>query len=544
MLLGAYVVTDNGEGELEATVNLIGGPVSFTNTYEAAPDSVVFKAEKILEGQVLGNREFSFELVDDSGSVIQTAKNNNKGQIIFEEITYEAVGIHTYTIREVAGIQGGITYSISEFEVTVVVTDDGEGQLTATETYDNEELKFTNIYHPTPENTAIEANKVLGGLELQDEQFTFELVDNNGVVLQTKENNADGQIIFDEMTFESAGEYHYTIREVEGTQGGITYDETEFNVVVSVMDDREGTLTVKVDYVDGPVEFNNVYVPAPDSVVFEASKLLEGQELRAGQFEFELVDADGTVLQTKENNANGQVIFDEMTYDVVGEHTYTVREVEGTQGGITYDSNVFEIKVSVEDNLEGNLVAETVYVTNEPIFTNIYETAPDSVVFEAEKILNGRDLENNEFKFELADSDGNVIQTVTNNANGQIYFNEIQYEEAGEYVYSIREVTGTEETITYDESEFSVVVTVTDDGEGQLTAMAQYVDGTAVFENTYTEPVVPIIPGGPVDPETPAEDKSGDLPAAGESVTNILLGFALLVLGGLLVLYDRRKTRN
>src|SRR5699024_1831594 len=156
--------------------------------------------------------------------------------------------------------------------------------------------------------------------------------DKDGEVLQTKSNNSDGQIIFDEITYEVRGEHEYTIREVKGTQGGITYDEAVYNVLVKVADDREGTLTAEVEYPDGTVEFKNTYQAAPDSIVLEASKILEGQILREDQFEFELLDKEENVLETVKNNSEGQIIFSEITYNSVGEYYYTIREVVGSQG--------------------------------------------------------------------------------------------------------------------------------------------------------------------------------------------------------------------
>src|SRR5699024_4803049 len=155
---------------------------------------------------------------------------------------YEETGSHTYIIQEVKGVQGGMTYDDSQYVVVVTVEDDGQGNLVAEANYIGGLPVFINSYETTPDSAVIVASKVLEGQDLRNGQFEFELVDDNGAVLQTKENNAAGQVIFDEINYEEAGEYNYTIREVEGTQGGVTYDEAIYNVVVSVTDDREGTL--------------------------------------------------------------------------------------------------------------------------------------------------------------------------------------------------------------------------------------------------------------------------------------------------------------
>src|SRR5699024_1207151 len=194
-------------------------------------------------------------------------------------------------------------------------------------------------------------------------------------------NNAEGQIIFGELTYDEVGKHSYTIREVKGEQGGMTYDESQYSVEVNVTDNGKGKLVATADYVDGPVSFTNSYTPSPDSVVFTGTKVLEGQDLRGDQFEFELVDAEGKVLEVVTNNAEGQIIFGELTYDEVGKHSYTIREVKGEQGGMTYDESQYSVEVNVTDNGKGNLVAIADYVDGPVSFTNSYTPSPDSVVF-------------------------------------------------------------------------------------------------------------------------------------------------------------------
>lgn len=477
-------VTDDGEGQLTAKVSY-ESPLVFTNNYTPAPDSIVLVAEKVLNGQVLFDDQFTFELVDESGDVVQTVTNNSDGQVVFEEITYTSVGQHTYIIREVKGNQGGMTYDRSTYTVVVNVTDDKEGQLHATANYMNGSAVFTNEYVANPDKVVLEASKVLVGQDLVADQFTFELLDASGTVMQTVTNNANGQIIFDKITYDEVGEQTYTIREVTGTQGGVTYDETEFGVIVRVIDGREGDLIATAEYTDGPASFTNTYVPAPDNVVFEAGKVLEGQDLRADQFTFELVDSAGTVIQTVSNDATGQIIFDEVIYDAVGEHTYTIREVEGTQGGVTYDKTEFEVTVVITDDGIGQLTATETYAADDVTFTNIYVPAPDSATLEAMKVLEGQELRDDQFTFDLLDEAGNVLQSKENTEDGQVTFDDLIFDTVGEYAYIIVEQKGTQGGVTYDKTQFNVIITVTDDGVGQLTATADYSDGPAVFENTY-----------------------------------------------------------
>ncbi|AQS52635.1 Collagen adhesin [Jeotgalibaca dankookensis] len=480
------IVQDNRQGQLIAEAVYTDGPAVFKNDYQAAPDRAVIEAKKILEGQQLVADQFAFELVDAKGDVLQTKYNNENGQVIFDELTYDKTGEFTYTIREVKGSQGGVTYDPTNYQVVVVVTDDGQGQLTATVNYSDGPAVFTNIYVPAPDKRVFTAEKILLGQELVTGQFTFELVDNQGRILQTVKNNGEGQVIFDEITYDQTGEFDYTIREVKGNQGGMTYDGRIFNFHVVITDNGQGQLESTLVSVDGPAVFTNTYTAAPDSVVLEAEKVLKGQELRAGQFSFELLDKEGKVLQTVSNNANGQVIFEEMTYQKIGTHDYVIREVKGSQGGVVYDATTYAARVIVTDDGQGQLVARVDYEQGPAVFTNTYSTAPDSVVIEAEKMLHGQKLVNGQFSFELVDQAGSVLQTVTNNANGQVIFDEITYEKTGEYNYTIREVKGNQGGVAYDEVKYPVNVSVVDDGQGQLVATLNYLDGPAVFTNTYT----------------------------------------------------------
>src|SRR5699024_7907449 len=153
-----------------------------------------------------------------------------------------------------------------------------------------------------------------------------------------------------------------TVREVKGDQGGVTYDETEYTIIVTITDDGEGQLHATADYGDNEkIVFTNIYKTAPDSVIFEGEKLLDGRDLISGEFEFELIDSEGNIIETVKNNADGNIYFSEIKYTEVGEHTYTVREVDGSLEGVTYDDSVFSIVVTVIDDGEGQLIATIDY---------------------------------------------------------------------------------------------------------------------------------------------------------------------------------------
>src|SRR5699024_7809322 len=329
-----------------------------------------------------------------------------------------------------------------------------------------------------------EANKTLTGLDLQAEQFEFELLDGSSNVVARAKNDADGNIVFPEQSFNKPGTYNFKMREVNRALGGITYDTRELDIQVVIVQGNNGLEVQEVNYLDGQ-EFINSYSPNSVNAVIEASKILEGQNLREGQFEFQLFDSENNLLQTVENKSDGTITFEAINFDEVGEYDYFIREVEGNLGGITYDEREFKVTVSVTDDGEGQLhSAITKYVEGPVQFTNTYTAGPGKIVLEAEKILEGKVLGNDQFEFELVE-DGEVIQTVKNNANGQVIFNEIEYSEVGTYNYTIREKAGNLGGITYDDAIYPVTVTVEDGGEGKLIATATYDEGPAVFTNKY-----------------------------------------------------------
>lgn len=482
------IVTDDGQGQLLAEANYENEAAVFTNVYTTTPVEATINGEKILEGQSLTNGQFSFELLNNQGHIIETVVNDEEGNIAFSPITYETTGDYIYSVREKRGTQGGITYSDAVFEVIVSVTDNGEGELESEVIYTEGPISFLNKYEASPDSIVFEAEKILEGQALRNEHFEFELINESNEVIQRVSNNRNGQVVFNEISFKETGTYDYIIKEVEGTQGGITYDDTIFNVTVTVTDDGEGQLIAEETYSDGPAVFTNIYTTEPDSIVIEATKYLEGQELVNDQFEFELIDESGQTIQKTRNNADGQIIFDEITYSETGSHTYIIREVEGVQGGVTYDKRQFVLVISVNDDGQGNLVAKANYISGTPVFKNTYEANVDSVVIEASKTLEGQELKKGQFKFELIDQDNTVIQTKENNAEGQVIFDEITYKKAGNYNYTIREVEGKQVGVTYDDTVHKVNVSVTDDREGTLTAKIQYADKLLEFNNIYITP--------------------------------------------------------
>lgn len=446
-------VVDDGKGSLTATVN-DDAALAFTNTYGAdAKAEVALSGNKVialddntLEGPSLADIEgaFTFTLTGSEGAPMPEAasvKNDAQGNVSFGTIVYTMENVFggestddtegvdaqsaqrqktfTYTVTE-SGTYAGITNDTGTKTVTVTVTDNGDGTISVAKTSDEGavagDFTFTNTYGtdpvpstPTdPTHGGVSIKKSLTGRNLNEGEFTFMLrgasapgvADPKGIVF-TASNAADGSVNFPEVTFTQPGEYLFVITEVNGGLGGVTYDGSVYNALATVTDNQDGTLSVawKITDADGneveSITFENGYeIVNPGSIVFGASKKLDGRELADGEFTFELKDADGNVLQTATNAADGSVVFDDpVMYTEAGEYTYTVSEKlpedddQSTDGiqkdNVTYDETVYTATVTVTDNGDGSTSASVSYGNDGklPSFTNTYvkpaEPAPE-----------------------------------------------------------------------------------------------------------------------------------------------------------------------
>ena len=511
-------VTDNGEGKLVADVK--DNNPTFTNTYKAATTTATITATKVLNGKALEADKYEFEL-KEGDKVVATAKNAADGTVTFPAISYDAAGPHTYTITEKAGSEAGVTYDTATHEVTVNVTDNGQGKLVATATNNNP--TFTNTYKAATTTATITATKVLNGKALEAGKYEFELKEGDKVVATAK-NAADGTVTFKEIEFNEAGDHTYTITEKAGSEAGVTYDTAKHEVKVNVKDDGAGQLVATVTG-NNPT-FTNTYKAASTTVNITAKKVLEGKALEAGKYEFELKEGD-KVIGTAKNAADGTVAFAGIEYKEAGDHTYTISEKAGNEAGVTYDTATHKVTVKVVDNGAGKLVATV--TDNNPTFTNTYVASSTQVNLTAKKVLNGKkELVAGQFKFELKEGD-KVVETATNAAEGTVTFTAIEYKEAGEHTYTITEVKGNDENIKYDENSYKVTVTVTDNGTGQL--VTTVTGNNPTITNTYTAP----------SEEKPKEDPKGeqpkgDLPNTGGAdftAFSTILGLVLAALAGL-----------
>ena len=492
-------VTDGGTGTLAIEKTYSDGEkVVFTNEYKAS-GKITLGASKVLNGRAMAPGEFSFELKDATGKVLQTKQNDAKGNITFDEITYtqeDAVkGTITYTVSEVKGKAGGVTYDTNPQTVTVTLTDNGDGTITATADKTAFQVVFTNTYEASGK-VKLGAKKELTGKKLTAGMFSFELRDADDKVLQTKENAADGSVSFDEISYTledvAKSPITYKIAEVKGEAGGITYDETVREVTVKLVDNGDGTITATASPDTETLVFVNEYT-ASGKVALGATKVLNGRALKAGEFSFNLKDANGTVLQTKTNAADGSVSFDEISYTLgdlsKSPFTYTISEVKGSVNGVTYDESVQTVKVRLEDNGDGTITATPDKTTAQICFTNSYSGVGE-IVLGAKKVLEGKTLEEGQFSFQLKNANGEVLQTKTNAADGSVSFDAIRYTSAdlpkSPIAYTICEEKGNLPGVKYDETELTVKVTLTDKGDGTILAVADKTSQELTFTNTYT----------------------------------------------------------
>ena len=508
-------VIDNGDGTLKVTHTPEGTkPARFENKYNTAPNesSVTdqITAKKVLTGRDLKAGEFSFELVEGN-DVVAKGTNAADGKITMDKITYTEAGEHTYTLREVkVDADNGITYSTAAYTIVTAVTDDGNGKLTVKhELQDVEKAVFENAYSVTPNNSSvtdqITATKVLDGRDLKADEFSFELVE-DGEVVATGANDADGKITMGKITYTAAGKHTYILREAKGAEGnGITYDSTTYTIVTTVTDDGNGKLTVKHELQGAnEAKFNNSYKPNPNefSVTDEikANKVLTGRDLKDGEFSFELVEGEGEdakVVATGKNAADGKITMSAVKYDKAGTHTYTLREVKGNAGGITYSDAKFTIETTITDNGDGTLKAEHVLKDAEAAtFENTYSVTPldAELDFDLNKVISGRDwTDGDEFSFTITAPEGAPLPdpaTVTVSKHdakdgiAAVKFGKIRYTAAGTYTYEIRENAGNAAGMAYDGHVATAEVTVTEDGEGKLTANVTKKENGR-FTNTY-----------------------------------------------------------
>lgn len=534
-------VTPNKKGELSADVQVTSGETEFKNTYAAnSVDSSVtdkIKVTKVLTGRDLKAGEFSFELREGLGEdakVIETVKNDANGNVTFKAIKYTEIGQHIYTLHEVKGNAGGITYDGTTYTIVTTISDNNKGQLVATHELqgaaeDVKSIKFENSYTATPVAASLVGKKNLqvpDGLTPADiaGKFTFTVTGEEGAPMPANAsvtNDAKGKVDFGKITFtlddlnKALGEkpekrehtFTYTVTE-SGEVAGVTNDANATRKVsYTVTDDGKGNLSVshKPDG-DAAFAFTNTYnvKPVETSVTEQitATKFLTGRDMAEGEFSFELVeggDKDAKVVATGKNAADGKITMSAVKHDKAGTHAYTLREVKGgtTSKGITYSDAKFAIETTITDNGDGTLSAQHVLKNAEAaIFKNTYSVTPleTELDFGLSKAIDGRDwTDGDEFSFTITAPEGTPLPdpaTVTvskrdaKDGIAAIKFGKIHYAAAGTYKYEIRENAGSTVGMTYDAHVATAEVTVTEDSDGTLTANVTKKENGR-FTNTY-----------------------------------------------------------
>ena len=359
----------------------------------------------------------------------------------------------------------------------------------------------------------LELEKDLVGRDLKDKEFTFKLVDvtdsANPVDLGETTNDAKGKIVFSDLSLSKPGIYHYRVTEVPGNDEDVVYDKLEANITIQVVRetvDNQVKLVAKVAYPEDIIFNNKLVTPAKAKIAFvkELTKAGVKQDLKADQFQFVLKDRFGKVLETVGNTADGRVAFSELHFDKAGTYTYTVEEVKGTNEDIIYDGMKATVWITV--TRDGDALVSTVANPKDTVFNNyVKDVQPAKAKFELTKVLTGRNLKDGEFSFVLKDDKGNVIQTVTNNAQGNISFGNIVYDKPGVYYYTVEEVKGNEADVVYDNmvAKFQVTVTKTVGEKENLLVAAVLLPLDTEFNNSYISPKPPTPPTPPTPPSVP-----------------------------------------
>lgn len=544
-------VKDDNNGKLVATKTITKnngevGDITFVNYY--AENGIVIIAKKSLEGRTLEANQFEFELKDDAGNVIRTAKNDAAGNVTFEKITYKLSDLngedsktYKYYVNEVCPDKDGNGYTYDRTVKTVTVTvskvesEDGVSLQTVAE-FENGYDTFKNYYNASGKVVFGGTKELIGRKFTSDDNGKFQAVlkdKTTGEELQRKDitkkatlfSDRGGEFTFDPIKFTEPGEYYYTVEEA-GSLENVTNDTTVYEVKVTVTDNGDGTLSCVPTYSVGEgIKFTNVY-DTPGSATIQAYKSLDYGTLKDDQFTFELYDSTGAVLDTATNNSSGTVTFKQLEYSlkdlnkdtngnaVATEFRYKIKEKNTGAKGYEYSTAEYEVIVTVvpnDDVLTTSVAYKDALGNNvDPknvIFTNKY-TANGKVQLQAKKVLSGRDITSGMFEFELCDENNDVVAKVPVPAakageEAIVSFPEWTYTqenlkedsfthaiEGGKFAkyYTIREVipANIPSGYTYDDTVYNVVVTLKDNGEGVIeTDWYAYESG-----NTYEKPTI------------------------------------------------------
>ena len=525
--LVATVTYSGGDGEQKNTIT------NTQNKPKVSNAKVTLKLKKTFEGGELKGDDFEFVAKDSNDKVVGTTKNKKDGSITFDNITVDKAGTFKYTITETKGTDKTITYSDKTITATVVVVEKDNALVVEQISYSDGQTEtntFTNKKEaPKAESVTatLQVKKLLKegetNLPLTDDQFEFVLKEGN-TTLETAKNKANGTVTFQELSYTAEGTHTYTITENKGTDDSISYSTQTITATVEVKKAND-KLVATVTYSGGDAEkgdtFTNTKTPPtpvpptvkPTTAKFKAKKVLaingsSDRTLKANEFTFLLKDQNGTLVDTKTNGENGDILFNPVSFNEAGTFTYTIVEQKPAtpESAITYDESVHTVTVTVTKDANGQLNADVQYdgKKNIPTFTNTYTPptppTPSEKQITTSKILEGRDLQGGEFSFNLLDENGTVLQTKQNAADGTVTFDAIAYTEAmiGTHKYTIKEVVPADQAnIQYDEGQVDVTVTVTkDEAANAIQAVVSY-----GVKKTFINKVIPPTPPTVNNPE-------------------------------------------
>ena len=518
--LVATITYSGGDGEQKNTIT------NTQNKPKVSNAKVTLNLKKTFEGGELKGDDFEFVAKDSNDKVVGTTKNKKDGSITFDNITVDKAGTFKYTITETKGTDKTITYSDKTITATVVVVEKDNALVVEQISYSDGQTDtdtFTNKKEaPKTESVTatLQVNKLLKegetNLPLTDDQFEFVLKEGNNT-LETAKNKANGTVTFKELSYTAEGTHTYTITENKGTDASINYSTQTITATVEVKKVND-KLVATVTYSGGDAEkgdtFTNTKTPPtpvpptvkPTTAKFKAKKVLaingsSDRTLKANEFTFLLKDQNGTLVDTKTNGENGDILFNPVRFNEAGTFTYTIVEQKPAtpESAITYDESVHTVTVTVTKDANGQLNADVQYDGKKdiPTFTNTYTPptppTPSEKQITTSKILEGRDLQGGEFSFNLLDENGTVLQTKQNAADGTVTFDAIAYTEAmiGTHKYTVKEVVPADQAnIQYDEGQVDVTVTVTkDEASNAIQAVVSYGD-----KKTFINKVIPPTP--------------------------------------------------
>jgi|GEM_PF-1880827 len=531
---------DNGKlsGNILSTKKSVNGVetdasnIQFTNTYIVAETDVILTAKKALSGRNLQNEQFSFILnqtTPDGAFIKQISTVKNIGEnVSFPKLTFTQTDIgksYYYQMSETNDSKAGYSYDNAVYSLRIDVNDREDGTLKIAQTItkgDGEiatEMIFNNAYKAAG-SSLIKAVKTLSGKTIPKEQFSFALqqIDiTNGNALGERvivKNDAEGNVVFPAILYTEADagkSFYYTVCELNDGVGGYTYDSTVYTVCVSVTDNGDGTLNTQQAIVTPAgktsIEFANAYKTINTAAGIEGTKVLNRSQLTEGQFHFvlnQVTEAGELVqkIQQVSNAQDGQIKFDDIVFtqaDMGKTYYYQVSEVtDQKDSDYQYDESVYLFIIDVIDNGDGTLSTnQTIKKGNidveKAIFTNTYilksahskYTAKGSVSLSGTKVLQGAKLTDKMFQFVLTDENNQILQTAFNDVDGNVLFDKIYYNQnlTGRHIYSIREIQGDKAGITYDGTEYTVTIDVSDNGDGSLkieSSLVKVVNGKKV----------------------------------------------------------------